>query len=167
MVHSPCKIFSGWWSVQQLDCWDWNSAPRGGSFPLLPFLWRRAVIVETLQPDRGECVWLPTQIWLTHEQILRGHTHTNTHTGMCPHHTNGCVLLISEPKQTTICTTVCLPSLSVALHSVTHWQMGWTGLPTAAFPGHVAARTTWNITSHLSTPTATRSLEKLQQSCRI
>lgn len=52
-VHSPCRILSGWCSVQQLDCCAWNSAPRGGSFPLLPFLWRRAVMVVTLQPNRG------------------------------------------------------------------------------------------------------------------
>lgn len=58
MVHSPCKILSGWWSEQQLGCCAWNSAPRGGSFPLLPFLWRRVVMLKHCNQTGEECAWV-------------------------------------------------------------------------------------------------------------
>lgn len=145
MAHSPCKIFSGWCSVQQLDCWDWDSAPRGSSFPLLPFLWRNAVMLKHCR--QGECVWLLTQIWWTHT-----HRYVSTHKQHVHCSVDYCNL--SQSKQ--------WPApLFVSLHFVCSFTQtlidGVDGQAcvTAAFPGHVADRITWNIRSYLTLPTPT------------
>lgn len=80
-AHSPCNTFSGWWSVQQLDCWGWNSAPRGCSFPLLPFLWRRAVMLKHSNQTGAVCLIAHTD---NDERIDRYQVNTHIYTGIYP-----------------------------------------------------------------------------------
>lgn len=68
LAHSPRSIFSGCCSAQQLAGWCCESAPSGGSFPLLDFLWRRTVMVDTLKP---------------HEEDMSVTTHTYTYKHVC------------------------------------------------------------------------------------
>lgn len=138
-AHSPCNIFPDWWwwrwSAQQLGCcWAWNSAPTGISFPLLPFLWRRAVMFETLQPE--------------------GEDYTRTLRNIRKADARGLCALNARTARALLATWAEVNNDKRRISGIKRWWRGCTGLLTAAFPGHVAGRITWNTRFHLSTPTA-------------